>query len=296
MRNKLSPRVLAGLLFGLALPAPLAAQNRLYVQEPDNKFHAVFKVSGVRPYIMEQGKLVAAKGQRLALKQVEEYLPVLITVRDKDTRPTSVSLDYGNAPTNNGVHFSAKFEAADLLTDVFIVVEVMISNVGQKVFVYEIGQLEPHTPKPFAADLALGQYMGIGQIDIHLFVGGTEVFQSEQPVAYREEQLDRMVARRIAGVQQAGPKPFYGTVPAYPAALRGTGLKGEAVVTMRLDERGRVIEPVLERATEPPFGEEALAAVRQWRFVPRVQEGRAVESKVSIPFAFDPPKANQGNK
>jgi TonB family protein len=296
MSMQFPSRVLAGLFLGLVLRAPLAAQNRLYVQEPDDKFHAVSKVSGIRPYIMQNGKQVAAKGQRLILRKVEEYLPTLITVRDKDTRPTNVSVDYGNAPTNNGVHFSAKFEAADLLSDVFIVVEVAISNVGQKVYVYEIGQLEPHTPKAFSADLALGQYMGIGQIDIHLFVGGNEVFHSEQPAAYRDEQLDRIVAKRIAGVQQAGPKPFYGTTPAYPAALRGSGLKGEAVVTMRISEQGRVLEPVLERATEPPFGEEALAAVRQWRFVPRVQEGRAVETKVSIPFAFDPPKAGEGKR
>ena len=274
----------------------MAAQNRLYIQEPDGKFHAVFKVDGVLPFIMENGNEVAAKGQRLALKKVEEYLPVFIAIRDKDTRPTNVSVDYAAAPANNSVHFSAKFESADLLTDVFLVLEMQISNVGKKIFVYEIGQLNPRIPRSFSADLALGQYMGTGQVDLHLFVGGSEVFTSEQSVAVRGEMLDRMIAKRVAGAQQAGLKPFFGSAPAYPAALRKSGLTGEAVVSLRVTAQGTVIAPVVERASEPAFGEEALVAVRQWRFVPRVVDGRAVETKVSIPFAFDPPKAKGGEE
>ena len=290
MSPKILTRIMAGLFLAVTLGVPLAAQNRLYVQEPDDKFHAVVKVSGVRPYIIENGQPVAAKGQRLALKKVEEYLPIFIGIRDKDSRPTNVSVDYANAPANNGVHFSAKFESADPLDDVFVVLELAIPNVGKKFFAYEIGRLDSRTPKSFSADLALGQYMGSGQVEIHLFVSGAEVFQSEQPANERAEALDRMIAKRIAAVQQsAPPQPLYGMAPAYPAALRKTGLKGEAVVTMRIDARGVVVDPVVERASEPAFGEEALIAVRQWRFVPRVQDGQAVEAKVSIPFAFDPP-------
>ena len=288
--TKLGTWVLSAFIFGLGLLAPLAAQQRLYVQQPDGKFHTVVKIGGIRPYIMENGRLIAAKGQRLALKEVEEYLPLFIDVRDKDTRPTNVSLDYGNAPVNNGVHFSAKFESVDVLDDVFLVLELEISNVGKKIFAYEIGRLEARTAKSFSADLALGQYMGSGQLDLHLFVGGSEVFQSELSEAVRAAALDRMIAKRVAAASPSAPlQPFYGTAPIYPATLRKTGLKGDAVVTLRVDSRGVVVDPVVARASEPAFGEEALAAVRQWRFVPRVQDGRAVETKVSIPFAFDPP-------
>ncbi len=289
MRTQLFPRIMASLVGGLVLAAPLTAQNRLYVQEADDKYHAVFKVDGVRPYIMEKGVLVAAKGQRFALKKVEEYLPILIAVRDVDTRPTNVSVDYSDTPANNAVHFSAKFESVDPLEDVYVVLELDIPNVGKKPYVYEIGRLRARTPKAFSAELALGQYMGASRVDIHLFVGATEVFQSGQTAAYREEMLDRMIAKRIAAVQQAGPRPFYGAAPAYPPALRNTGLKGKAVVTMRISPQGTVIDPVVEHASEPAFGEEALAAVRQWRFVPQVKDGQAVETKVSMPFDFDPP-------
>ena len=293
MNSKILARDLSCLLLALGLARPLAAQNRLYVQEADGKFHTVFKVSGVQPYIMENGKLVAAKGQRLALNKVEEYLPVFIAIRDKEARPTNVNVDYANAPANNRVHFSAKFESADLLAEVFLVLELEIANVGKKIFVYEIGQLVPRTPKSFAADLALGQYMGSGQVDLHLFVGGHEVFQSEHTPAYRAERLDRMIAQRITGAKEAGPAPFFGSTPEYPAALRQSGLKGEVVVTMRVTPQGVVLDPVVERASDPAFAEAALTAVRQWRFLPRVLNGQAVETRVSIPIEFDLPPAKE---
>ncbi len=288
----LSP-LFTGTLLGVCLAGPLAAQSRLYIQEPDDKFHAVSKVGGIRPYIMEGGKLAAAKGQRLVLKKVEEYLPVFVAVSDKDSMPTNSSADFSYAPTNNGVHFSAKFESRDFLEDVFLVLEMVIPNVGNKLFVYEIGRLEAWTPKSFSTDLALGQYMGSGTVVVHLFCAGSEVFTSEQPAAEREALLDRMIAKRVTAAKDAAPRPFFGSAPEYPAALRSSGLKGEAVVSLRVTAQGAVQDAVVARASEAAFGEAALAAVREWRFVPQVQGGRAVEMKVNIPFAFEPPAAGQ---
>ena len=281
--------ILTGALFGLLLAGPLAAQSRLYIQEPDDKFHAVFKVDEIRPYIMDGGKLAPAKGQRLAMKKVEEYLPLFIGVSDFDARPTNSTADYSYSPTNNGVHFSAKFESRDALDDVFLVLEMVIPNVGNKLFTYEIGRLEPWTPKSFSAELPMGQYMGSGTVVIHLFCAGSEVFTSALAAAEREALLDQMIARRVAATKDAGPRPLFGSAPEYPAALRTSGLKGEAVVSLRVTAQGAVENPVVERASEPAFGEAALQSVRQWRFVPQVQGGHAVERKVSIPFAFEPP-------
>ena len=298
MRNRIQSklagrRLLAATGLALALAAPLAAQSRLFVQGPGDKYYVVVKISGGRPIFMQEGKAVAGKGERFALKKVEEYLPVLITVRDLEASSSSMRTAATNTDLNNEFHFRARFESADLLEDVFIVLELEISNVGKLIYAYEIGRLEARTPKPFDVNLPVGQHLGAGQLKLHLFVAGAEVFQSEQPAEYREEQLDRMIAKRTIAAPQAAPKPFFGSTPAYPAALRQSRLKGEAVVTMRITAQGRVLDPVVDRASEPPFGEEALAAVRQWRFLPRVVDGRAVETRVSIPFVFDPPPPGQ---
>jgi protein TonB len=81
-------------------------------------------------------------------------------------------------------------------------------------------------------------------------------------------------------------------VPEYPKSLRKTGVKGEAVVAMRITRQGVVVEPTIERATDPAFAEATLAAVRQWRFLPQVKGGRPVETAVSLPITFDPPESD----
>lgn len=290
-----NPRCLVGrlLLLGLALMVPLAAQNRLYVLEPDGNYHPVFKVSGDRPYIMDHGRLVAARGDRFALRKVEEYLPLFITVQDKAAGSTAmIPLPLGQsmpALLSSEFHFSARFESSYPLEDVFMVIEMETSGTGRNIVTCEIGSLAAWTPKPVVVNLPVEQNLGSGRLTLHLFVGGDEVMSTELPEADRERVLDRMIARRIAGVQQAGPRPLFGLAPAYPAELRQSGLKGEAVVKMRVTPQGAVRDVLVESATHPAFGLAALGVVPQWRFLPRVQGGRAVETRISLPLGFDPP-------
>jgi TonB family protein len=322
-------RFWTGALLLLAVVTPLAAQSRLYVLEPDKAYHPVFKVSNGRPFIMEKGALVAAKGDRYALRKVDEYLPVFIAIQGRkatttDIQQIAVNADIAmpNGISGGGVfdgagdahpggaghranqgdqhgqiesvfNFEAKFLAEYPLDDVFLVLEVDFANSGKSVLVCEVGRLEERKPKPITYALSRKQSFGSVKSTLHLFVGGAEVLHSEQPEAYRNEQLDRMIAQKIAGVKDAGPQPFYGSAPGYPAALRPSGLKGEVVVTVHVTPSGAVHDPVIERTNNPAFGEATLAAVREWRFLPRVQQGRAVESQVSIPIDFDPPAAKE---
>jgi TonB family protein len=50
-----------------------------------------------------------------------------------------------------------------------------------------------------------------------------------------------------------------------------------------------VLDPQVKEASDPAFGESAVVAARQWRFLPRVKNGRAVETQVDMPFDFAPP-------
>ena len=288
------PRVLAGLSLCLALVAPLVAQQMLYVLESDGYYYPVVKASQDRPFVMKQGKLEAARGTRFALRRVEEYLPVYIKVLSKEAGSTGlVPLTSGPSvpfQLNNEFYFNATFESASRLEDVFLVLALESSDMGRNIFTYEVGLLEAGTPKQISVFVPLEQKLGQGKLNLFLFSGGAEVFSSEQPATLREEMLDRMIAKRIAGVQQMGPRPFFGLGPDYPDALRQTGLRGEVMVTMRISPRGVVLDPVVERATHPAFGEAALAVLPLWRFVPRIEGGRAVESMVKLPFVFDPPE------
>ena len=279
-------------MVAIALAAtPLAAQNRLYVEGPDHNFHMVVRVTGGQPYVLENGRATPVDGDRFALKKVDEYLPILIKVTDQAQSSSSQQLAATDDNRNNELRYRAKFESADALDDVFLALEIEITNVGKRIFVFGVGRLEARTPKLVEVVAPLGHYLGANDSTLHVFVGSGEVLQSEMPESYREAQLDHLVANRVASLKPAAPRPLFGAMPVYPESLRSTGLKGSAVVTLTIDAAGKVVDPVVARASEPPFGAEALAAVRGWRFVPRVVDGRPVETRVSIRIDFDAPPA-----
>lgn len=290
-RARLAKLTSVGLL-GLALLAPLAAQNRLYVLDADGHYHPVFKVSGGRPYVLEADKPVPMAGDRYLLRKVEEYQPILVSVHDRKSGVFTSQLDKEEGlRLTSEFRFRAEFQATFPLDDVFLVLEGEFTTAGKLVFAYEIGHLDPYLPKPIEITVPLDRSPGSGEFNLHVFVGGNEVFTSEIPAAAREEALDQMVARRVANLQQANPRPYFVVAPEYPPELRKSGVRGLALVQLLITAKGAVQEAVLQNATAPVFGEAAVAAVRQWRFLPKVESGRPVDFRVNIPLIFDPPAA-----
>jgi protein TonB len=76
--------------------------------------------------------------------------------------------------------------------------------------------------------------------------------------------------------------------PAYPPLARRLKVQGEVVVSVLVDENGRVIDTRLEKPfpQEVGFNEAALAAGRSATFRPATKEGVAVKvwHQLKIPF------------
>jgi len=86
------------------------------------------------------------------------------------------------------------------------------------------------------------------------------------------------------------PQRTVAVMPAYPQALladsatRAQG--GFAVVNCIIDATGAVRVPVVTEASDARFGEEALKAVRQWRFAAPTQDGQPVNVRLTRTFNF----------
>ncbi|MGA2017342.1 MAG: TonB family protein [Opitutaceae bacterium] len=81
-------------------------------------------------------------------------------------------------------------------------------------------------------------------------------------------------------------KPVVTRAPIFPRSLVGKATSGNAVVDLLVDEAGH---PHLERvvsASEPAFGYSAVQAAALWIFAPPMSKGKAVVTRVRIPFAF----------
>lgn len=275
------------LVLGSAVVAPAAAQSVLLAEYKD-KLHVVCSATGSRPYVEIDGKLVPANGDRFALSAVPEYLPAFIATRNLRARTTALQLSGSGNLLNNQFEFYGEFSSEYRLEHVFLVLELHLEDGSKSLFLREVGRLEPRTPRPLSVAVRTAYPLGAGRFVMHLFVRGLEVFHSEQPFTLREHALNKMVAKRIEGRTNAPPELFIGTPPEYPPQLEKAKVKGRALIRARIQPTGAVQEASVAEATEAAFGEAALAAVRQWRFLPRVKDGQPVAATVTIPLDFAP--------
>ena len=72
----------------------------------------------------------------------------------------------------------------------------------------------------------------------------------------------------------------------YPEMARKAGVEGRVVLQFVVDENGRVSSPVVLRSVGAGCDEEALRVLRQTRFTPGKQRGKAVKVKMSLPITF----------
>jgi protein TonB len=84
------------------------------------------------------------------------------------------------------------------------------------------------------------------------------------------------------------PKVLKSVPVVYPVEARKRGITGQVLVRFHLDENGTVSHLHVKSA-EPPdiFNQNALNALRQWRFQPARHNKRAVSVWVELPIEFD---------
>lgn len=276
-------------LTALAAPAISRAQNALYVED-GGKGHLVRRVLGHMPMYQDaNGKFVEVAQPRFMLKPVDEYSPAFVSIRHVRVVTHAVENMSTGDELNRSFEFRGEFESSFPLENVFVALDLNTSEEGKVLFIREIGRLKPRDPRAIVINVPMATSIGEGRYKLHLFSDGMEVFQSQMPLPYIEQSLDKMVRKRVAGVTDAAPTPFVGPPPEYPEKLFKANVSGQAVIHFTLSPNGRVIDPVIKSSTDPAFGESALAAARMWRFLPKVKGGAPVSVQVDLPFKFGPP-------
>jgi len=271
----------------LGVFVPVFGQNVL-VSDYKGKLLPVVRASDLRPMVEVDGKLKLGDGRRFGLVKVPEYLPVFVSVRNLDVG--SQYVDMNGSDINHDFRFRARLETPYRLEDVFVVLEMETDSAGKTIFLSEVGDLAPHRPKSIFLRIPMNSALGSGHYKLHLFSHGAEVFHSKLDPTYCDAVVDQMVHKRLAGVTNAAPTLFVGPGPEYPAALLKKNLVGHVVISLRIGANGRVYDPAVVSASDPAFGEAALTAVRLWRYLPRVEDGRPVETRASLPMDFPPPE------
>jgi len=76
----------------------------------------------------------------------------------------------------------------------------------------------------------------------------------------------------------------------YPELARRAGIEGRVIVKFIVDEQGNVVDPHIIRGIGGGCDEAALEAVKQAKFEPGKQRGKAVRVQYSLPITFELPK------
>lgn len=88
----------------------------------------------------------------------------------------------------------------------------------------------------------------------------------------------------IADLDQK-PRVIYQPSPTITQKVRKNA-PGTVYIVFVVDERGRVVNPVVQKSTDPVFEKPALSAVKQWKFEPGKHNGKAVRFRMRVPITF----------
>ena len=72
----------------------------------------------------------------------------------------------------------------------------------------------------------------------------------------------------------------------YPDLAKKAGIEGRVIVQFVVDERGRVVDPVVVRGLGAGCDEAAVRAVSRARFRPGTRHGEPVKVKMTVPITF----------
>jgi protein TonB len=90
------------------------------------------------------------------------------------------------------------------------------------------------------------------------------------------------------------PEPLVYFAPFYPLSKRMEGIEGQVVLQFVIDRTGRVVNPTVSASTVPEFNEYALEAVRDWRFLPALVDGKPIDLEVAYPVTYASEKGSLG--
>ena len=82
------------------------------------------------------------------------------------------------------------------------------------------------------------------------------------------------------------PSVLFEAPPQYPFELHKLGKTGSATVDFVVTSQGNVANAFAIAATEPEFGQAAVAAVSRWKFKPGLRHGVAVNTHMQVPVYF----------
>jgi len=138
-------------------------------------------------------------------------------------------------------------------------------------------ELKQEQPKLTLAQLALalnpgmGDATGGGDFSIDFQVNAME----ELKMIFELSEVDRI------------PQPIYRVAPVFPYEMKQAGISGTVSLLFVCDSQGRVRRIQVKSSSHREFENNAIRALREWKFEPGMKDGQPVNVRMLAPFNFN---------
>lgn len=278
----------------------------------------VVGVQGAAPYVLNaQGKR-ANSPHRLILRAVPCYAEDAAVVAVTNAGLDDVAAPAASELKGAALRYHADLTASRELTSCYVVVSISRAASGtaegpQTKNAFGVSRSEHSGPAQIRPgdgdlvvvrelpDLVAGETTSVDVVlpvsrstardtrTVMLFSGSAEVMLAALGPEQIQAERRKTKQHVLSTVSQRPPTPFVRVLPRLPAILRGREINAEALVRCRVDAEGNVAGAVIESTTHLAYGDAALTAARQWKFLPAIESHQFVERSVVVPFQFQSP-------
>ena len=276
----------ARITFGaaMALAVPLSAQNVLFVKHED-KYLPVRAVRDGIAQVKIGSRLVPTESLDYMLKKTLFYRDGFIKIDRFLQEREMESGGFNERGAENTV--TAQLTSDRTLENCFLVFDLNGAKV-KGIAVFELPRLVAGKTQSIQLKVNAGDSLQEGKFQLYVFSELGEHLHSLKRGSHGTETT-MTESYFLEKTSQRALTPILRIAPDYPAKLKSKNVDGNATIACRISVTGEVVEASVLEASAPEFGAAALAAAKQWYFVPTVSERKYIETKVSIPFIFPAP-------
>jgi protein TonB len=145
---------------------------------------------------------------------------------------------------------------------------------------------EPEEPPPELSEEA--QPLDLSQLELALNPGfGGGFMEGDFAVKLNNVAAEGGDVDALFSISDLDQKPrvIYQPSPMLTKEVRRKA-PGTVYIVFIVDQNGRVVDPRVQKSTDPVFERPALSAVKQWKFEPGKRKGQPVRFRMRVPITF----------